>query len=375
MNKQKRTAPVNKAFIAARSTLTLLLAFGVTVYGILSIACGGMNPPPNEPPVGQDESPVDEVPIEELPTAQPVEATQPVTGDETAIGAEDVRFAVDEVGLEMAIPMARHARIVGQRAVQTSKVVSGDWFLENFEYVGADLQIVANELLSQDVVIAMKHRNHDAEILVWGTPEDEVEAERFVDLIADDWIAKIVASDSLKAAQFAAAEASASRADLESLSFEVVELAGRKALQVDFQRVHPTSRARQRGRLLLLRQNTTASSVMLGFALLSRRDDYPTDEPELTAVAARSVLQGEAVELRLGPTRKLGPAGDEYGIDWKPLPEGKVLSSPKTTIENTEGDKVDRVEENAGDDVSDDELPTVPAGAFDDAPEETPAEP
>lgn len=317
----------------------IALALCLVVYGVVSLACGGPEPyvPPQESPAAGSSSAEPGSPDE-----RPSYGRYEPSSEEGAWGAaagpatpRSVRFAVDEAALEMAVPMVRHVQTVGGQSVTTSAVASGDWFVENFVYRGSQLDTVSaeeDERLVDAVVLALRHRQHDAELVVWAEPLSPLDAERYLDVVVDDVIARLVAAPTLLDAPSWAADPERLATLLHGLALHPARLAERDALQVDLLRTHPVSLVRQRIRLLTLRQSTAGGTVLVHVALAARRDDFASLAPELGAVASQLTLTGVEQPLGLNPQRQLGPVTDQFGLDLAPLEIPDLGSSSASAL-------------------------------------------
>lgn len=325
------------------------LALAAIAYGIVSMACGSSNEQtrePEQPPVNTTEQRPEYGPYEGAANdGQPQQVPAPGTtagGEVAATPSSDpasdataatppevpvstVRFAVDEAALEMAVPMARHVQKVGGELVTTSAVTSGDWFLENFVYRGTQLDTVD---VAESVVLAMRHRHYDAELLVWAEQSSPLDAERYLDVVVDDVVARLISADDLAGALDGTVDPQRLATHLEGLAFNESHLGERPALQVDMLRTHPVTRKRQHMRLLTVRQQTDSGTVLVHLALAARRDDFEVLAPELYALAARMTLLGQPRELDLNPQRQLGAVTDQYGLSLEPLEVTDLAVAP-----------------------------------------------
>lgn len=313
--------------LTRRDLLIVTAALAVIFYGVLLLGCGGGNENTKEEPDPRTGSGGE--------AAAPEEPSEPDT----------VRFSLDDGGIEMAVPMQRYQRDVGGRVVPTTAVESGDWFLENFAYEGNRLVAVTTPPITDNVALAARHKHYDAEIAIWTVTERPQDAERYVDAIADDWIERIVVSKSLLDAialndqELTQARGARDSDDpaLEGLHFGKVALAGRSALQVDLLRIQPGTRVRQHIQLVMLRQFANEASVMVFVGIAARRDDMPDLDGQLDEFASQLTLTGQGLPLALNPNRELGPAGDEYGVDWQLVLEGQAAEPPTASTETPRG--------------------------------------
>lgn len=313
----------------------IAIALCAVVWGVWSIACGSNENTEADPPPTQNERyqpPVsNRVPTEGGEVAGP---DAPVPAADTASsGATElppanaatpevpvVRFAVDEAGLLMGLPMQPYAAPAGSGAMTTSAAQSGDWLVDNFVYRGSQLDVVS-EGVPESVIVTMRHRQADASLVMWSRPLSAVEGERYLDVLADELVATVATTPAmLDLAWPDAVPMGSIESSLRGLAMSETQFAGRAALQVDLLREHPTTRMSERVRLRVVRQATPSGPVLVLAALRTRSGDFGTLYTALDDVLGGVELAGEALESGVNPRRDLTSVAEDYGFEMKPIP-------------------------------------------------------
>jgi len=349
--------------------LRMCLATAVICYGVVSLACGSSNEakeadpepkserwePPEEGKAGEN-APTDRTATpssnpDGSPKGTPDGGEPPASatggdGENGPSGAEQagrhardgrgdddasksdgatkpdhvtVRFAVDDAALEMAVPMRQHSQVVDGRAVKTSAVVSGDWFIENFIYRGRTLDTTTEGGITDPMVIVLTHRQRDAEMLIWTEQLRPLDAERYLDVLADDIVTDLVSSPDLKSAIAMGGVDGEFAENLRGFALAKTRIGEREALQVDVLRTHPETQIRERQRIYLIRQRADGGPVLIAAAIRARAEDFSTVTKDIRELAAQMTLQGEPMSLAVNPQRDMGAVDSHYGIELEPL--------------------------------------------------------
>jgi len=265
----------------------------VIAWGLFHLACAGNQvvPPASQQP-----------PVEN-------EAVAAAGGEET------LRLGLGERGVEISMQVAPLSGLGRGRV----PMVAGDWVVETLSYAHQD--IVNVEGFDEAYLLVLKHRRLDAELAVWAMVEELSVAERYIDLVADQWMGVLTTVASLRdAAPPPVVPPEAMQGNLLGLAMTLAPAEEGGGLQLDLVRVHPTTRAMQQTRLLLWRQMAAGKPVLLCVAMTARRSDFPSLVGELDKWIGSLVLTGEAREMDVSPSRTLGLAGADYGVAWSQEP-------------------------------------------------------
>ncbi|MDX9720661.1 MAG: hypothetical protein RBU37_07930 [Myxococcota bacterium] len=293
----KSSVPARERFTRIES-LFLLSSVAAMVLAIWTLACTGNAPPPRQP-----------VPLPQ-PGEQPEEGAEATLDDDSVVDADDdlVLFGVDDAGLEMELPMVPLEELTGQDAVEA---VSGSWVVENFIYTPQGLDTVQSNEYPDAVVISMRHRRRDAQILLWTVMESRLDAEQYLDVSAEAWIEKLASSDSLLDAVNGRGGAAPA---FEGLAMSQATLAGRPFLQVDAVFEHQTRRKLRQIRLVLHRQQVGDQSVLLALAMNARLEDFASLVAEMRGFSDAMVLLGTDPGLAINPELSLDTVGKQFAL-------------------------------------------------------------
>lgn len=285
-----------------RDVATLSMITVVIAYALLNLGCGFFNSQTTQEP---------NEPVE-------VEPPPPENGyaSSEAYPPDTVTYVSDSGGVEMSVVMQQHVLESGGQSTPTDTVLSGSWVIDNFTFEGGSLGVASSFYSADNVLLAMQHRRFDAELVAWFEPESPTLSTRFLDIRADDLIARLGDAPALLDISDPQLPAN-TPPTLHALRFDTQTLAGHEALAVTLIRTHPIKRHQQTVELLIVRQRFEAQPMLVIFALAARRDDFDGLAGELPRIAAGAQLLGQVEPLALNPNRVLGPAGDEYAYDWE----------------------------------------------------------
>ena len=293
---------------------TLLTAIALSLYGLMSLACGSgseqqvkVEQPSSRPSATERANTPRASSAPEGPEAEPVEAPLGEIAEGAAASYEAqgelevVRFVVDEAGVKMSVDMQPYGD--GSKG-STSLAISGAWFINNFVYQGDALE--TNDVgISEDVILSMDHRKAEAEMLIWATILAPRASERYLDLLIEEQSNSIIASDTLAGAMFTGADAEATRSLLKTRELSLSEFGGRESLVMDLDRIQPSSLAEEHIRLVVLRQQVKGQVILVYAGLRGRSQDFASLVGDFDAFLKRVELLGDPLSLNLNSSTGL----------------------------------------------------------------------